>query len=77
VGYTGFFNANESDHQGAFIKISKTLLDNRIELPRPKKRDIGSKSKSTDIYGYKQYVYKRMKEHSIDKKLDVIEREKI
>jgi hypothetical protein len=28
-----------------------------------------------DIYGYKQYVYKQLKEHAIDNKLETIERD--
>jgi hypothetical protein len=73
VGYTGFFDANESDHRGAFIEIDNKLLDNRTELSQPKKREIGSKSKQADIYAYKQYIHEKVKEHRINTKLEAVE----
>jgi hypothetical protein len=50
VGYTAFYDASESDHRGAFIELSDKIIDNKIELKRPKKRQIGSKSKKEAIY---------------------------
>jgi hypothetical protein len=57
VGYTAFYDASESDNHGAFIEFSEKIIDNKIELKRPDKRHIGSKSKKDAIYKYKQEVH--------------------
>jgi hypothetical protein len=64
VGYTAFYDASESDHRGAFLELSDKIIDNKVELKRPKKLDIGSKSKKVDIYNYKQQITR----NSLDKK---------
>jgi hypothetical protein len=40
VGYTAFYDTSESDHRGAFIELSNKILDNKVELKRPKQREI-------------------------------------
>jgi hypothetical protein len=71
VGYTALYDASESDHRGAFIELSNDLIDNKIELKRPKKREIGSKSKS-DIYGYKQTVHQDFIKENIYTEVDLL-----
>jgi hypothetical protein len=44
----------------------------KIELKRPKKREIGSKTKKCDIYEYKQEIHKEFNKQNIYKELDIL-----
>jgi Reverse transcriptase (RNA-dependent DNA polymerase) len=65
AGYLAFYESNESDHRGLFIDLDETLLDTTVELKRPPKRYIGSKSKKQIISDYKQYIHKQFQIHRI------------
>jgi hypothetical protein len=48
------------NHQGMFTDISKTLLDNKVEIKRPVQQMIGSSSRGSEIYEYKkQFIMMR------------------
>ena len=68
MGYTAFYEVNESDHRGMFIDLSNKLLDNRVELRRPKKRLIGSNCKGELIYKYKERIHNLFNIHKIYEK---------
>jgi hypothetical protein len=56
VGY----ESNLSDHRGMFMDITESILDTKVTLSRPSKRQIGSKSKKDIIYRYKQYIHNQI-----------------
>ena len=66
VGYLAF-NENEimTDHRGLFIDFHESLIENKVELKRPDKRLIGSKSKVENIYKYKQLINTQFLNHNI------------
>jgi hypothetical protein len=72
VGYTAFYEASESDHRGAFYELSDKIIDNKIELKQPEKRQIGSKSKKEAIYRYKQEVHCEFTKQKIYQTVDII-----
>jgi vacuolar-type H+-ATPase catalytic subunit A/Vma1 len=72
VRYTAFYDASGSDHRAAFIELSNDVIDNKIELKQPNKREIGSKSKKCDIYEYKQDIYKEFIKQNIYKEVDIL-----
>jgi hypothetical protein len=72
VGYTAFYDASGSDHRGAFIKLSNNIIGNKIELQRPKKQNIGSKSKKNNIYEYKQEDHREFTKERIYKSINRI-----
>jgi hypothetical protein len=74
VGYTSFYDASESDHRGAFMEISNKIIDDKIELQRPKHRDIGSNSRKQDVYKYKQEVHNEFVKRRIYTKVEKIHR---
>jgi hypothetical protein len=72
VGYTAFYDVSESDHRGTFIELSNDILDHKIELKQPKKREICSKSKKCNIYEYKQDIHKEFIKQNIYKDGDIL-----
>jgi hypothetical protein len=65
VGCIPFYMYNNSDHRGMFIDIEEKLIDNKIELQKPNKRNIGTQSTGLDIYNYKKYIDEKFREHKI------------
>jgi hypothetical protein len=65
VGCIPFYMYNNSDHRGMFIDIEEKLIDNKIELQKPNKRNIGTQSTGLDIYNYKKYIDEQFREHKI------------
>jgi hypothetical protein len=65
VGYLAFYESNHSDHCGLFIDITESILDTKVTLHRPTKRRIGSKSKPSMIFNYKQFIHKQFLTHRI------------
>jgi hypothetical protein len=55
VGYLAFFESNHSNHRGLFLDITESILDTKVRLIQPMKRNIGTKSKQLIIYQYKHY----------------------
>jgi ribonuclease HI len=70
AGCLPFFMNNNSDHRGMFIDISEELLDTKLDLKKPDKRHIGTKSSNLDIYQYKKYIDHQFKRHRIYEKTD-------
>jgi hypothetical protein len=66
TGYLAFYEANDSDRRGLFIDLDEAIIDNKVELKRPPKRHIGSKSKKEIIYKYKQEIHKQCLKHKIE-----------
>jgi hypothetical protein len=67
AGYLAFYKANESDHRGMFIDLDDNLLDNKVELHCPPRRNIGYSSPAKTIYQYKhkQYIHQQFNIHRI------------
>jgi hypothetical protein len=65
VGYLALYESNLSDHRGMFMDITENILDTKVNLSRPAKRHIGSKSTPVSIYNYKQYIHKQFLIHCI------------
>jgi hypothetical protein len=64
-GYLAFYEANDSNHRGLFIDLHEAIIDNKVELKRPPKRHIGSKSKKEISYKYKQDIQNQCLKHKI------------
>jgi hypothetical protein len=74
VGYLAFHESNTSDHRGLFVDISEAILDTKVRLTRPTRRHIGSKSKPSIIYRYKQYIHKQFLIHHIYERASEVQR---
>lgn len=72
IGILPFYQYVQSDHRGMFIDISNLLIENKVELQRPSRRYIGSKSPGSDIYHYKKYLHQQFVNHRIYKKFNEI-----
>jgi hypothetical protein len=72
TGYLPFYEANDSNHRGLFIDLAESLIDNKVELTRPPKRNIGSKCKKQTIYNYKQTIHKQCEHHRIYERAEEI-----
>jgi hypothetical protein len=68
VGCLPFYMYNNSDHRGLFIDISEELIDTKVALKKPIKRNIGTNSSGHEIYTYKKYIDSQFKLHKIYEK---------
>jgi hypothetical protein len=66
--YIPFFEANDSNHCGLFIDISNAL--DKTKLQRSTKWMIGSKSKGSEIYEYKQEIDSLYIRHHLYEKVE-------
>jgi hypothetical protein len=60
---------NNSDHRGMFIDISEALIDDKVELRKPVKLQIGTDCSHHDIFKYKKYIDTQFKIHRIYDKI--------
>jgi hypothetical protein len=70
TGYLAFYEANDSDHRGGFIDLEDSIIDKKVELKRPPRRNIGSKCKKKIIYRYKQEIHRQFCIHRIHERAE-------
>jgi hypothetical protein len=55
-----------------FIDISEALIDDKVELKKPVKRQIGTTCRHYDIFKYKSYIDTQFKINMIYDKMDAL-----
>ena len=60
-----------------FLDLSDSIIDNKVEIARPPARHIGSKSKGTVIYNYKEETHNQFLNHRIYEKATKLHEESL
>jgi hypothetical protein len=72
LGCLPFYMYSNSDHRGLFLDISEALIDEKVELKKPPKRNIGTNCSNYDIFKYKKHIDTQFKIHRIYDKIELL-----